>query len=126
MARVLTAEQFKSCPRGTVFAYGQKWNFSSLWILDGIVEGRSHDGRPFWGFWAANPMWVDPEDGAVEDDNRLDRMAETGESHPADTSLYRHMSYDSPDPRDMEVFFVLERSDWDRINEMVRFPDDPM
>ncbi len=111
MAKVLTADQFKLCPKGTVFGYGERWNFSSLLILEEVIIG---DG--YWGFWANDPMWVESEsDGEAID--RLDEMSVTGRSYPAATSLSKFMSYDG---YSMEFFFVLEKADWDRITNEVR------
>lgn len=116
MARVMTWEQFRLCRTGTVFAFGGKWHFSDLLVLDEIKEG---DG--YYGFYAANPMWVESNDSREAFD-RLDAMAECGVSYPSETSSTKYMSYDGDE---MSMFFVLERGDWDRLSAMVRCPDDP-
>ena len=112
MARVMTPEQFRACGAGTLFAFGTRWAFGSLLILDEIVEG---DG--FWGFWATDPAWVDADD-CGEAVQRLDAMEQGGASFPAHTSAAKYMSYDG-DP--MDVFLVLEESDWAAIEGRITF-----
>lgn len=106
MAKIMTAAQFRKCPPGTLFAYGERWCFSPMLIL------REHiDGPGYWGFWATDPMWVDAEE-STEDTDRMGEMLSSGASFPADTSCSKYMSYDSGK---MDVFFVLESADWDGI-----------
>ena len=106
MARVMTPEHFRECPEGTVFAYGERWNFSSLMVLAEHVTG---DG--YWGFWAVDPMWVQTDDSGQAFD-RLEEMLETGVSYPAEDAASKFMSYDGDK---MEAFFILEKADIDAL-----------
>jgi hypothetical protein len=112
MARVLTPEQFRKCPKGTVFAVGGVWHFSNLLVLDAVIEPYGDGG---WGFYAVDPMWVESED-CGEAFSRLDEMRDSGARYPAETCSTKYMSYDG-DP--MDFFFVLDRSDWQALCEVV-------
>lgn len=114
--RIMTPEQFQKCPQGTVFAFGPRWAFSAMLILDEVILG---DG--FWGFYATDPVWVEAED-CMEAGTRLDEMAGEGASYPVQTSSSRYMTYDGDN---MDWFLVFEKADWDALNAMVAFPDQP-
>ncbi|MGL4490528.1 MAG: hypothetical protein ACRCU5_13910 [Rhizobiaceae bacterium] len=111
MARVMTPEQFKDCPKGTVFSFGEPWAFSRLLVLEEHIKG---DG--YWGFWALDPMWVESESSG-EDWSRLDEMLTNGVSYPSEQSVSKYMSYDG---RKMEVFFVLERADIETLIQTIQ------
>lgn len=102
MARILTADQFKACPRGTVFGYGGRWHFGALLILDEIISGPG-----WWGFYACSPLWVDPAD--TEDTFAvMDDMLERGTIRPASRAATKYTSYDGDE---MSCFFVLDEAD---------------
>jgi len=110
--RVLSPEDFKKCKPGTVFAYGPKWAFSDMMILSEVIQGAG-----YWGFWAVSPMWVDSED-CGEAIDRLSEMVTSGASYPLDTDSSKFMSYDGDA---MDVFIVMDRSDWGQLSQLVAF-----
>lgn len=114
MAKVLTPEQFRDCPRGTVFSFGPKWAFGSMLILDEIL-GPFEGGA--WGFYATDPMWVESHDlGEAAD--ILERMITLGVSAPIEKFSTKYMSYDGTE---MEAFLVLEASDWEILTGVANF-----
>ena len=112
MAKIMTAEQFKFCPKGTVFGFGGQWHFGNMLILDSFT-GPYEGGA--WGFYAIDPMWVDDEDSF----GTLELMLDTGASSPSETSSTKYMSYDG---EEMDLFIVLEESDWLSIRALVEKP----
>ena len=105
MAKILTPEQFRECPRGTVFAFGGEWHFGNMLILDDFMGPYKNGG---WGFYACDPMWVDSGD-SWEAFERLNLMKSTGASFPSETASTKYMNYDGAQ---MDLFIVLEQSDW--------------
>jgi hypothetical protein len=112
MAKVMTPEQFRQCPQGTVFAFGAEWHFGNLLILHNFMGHYENGG---WGFYAVNPMWVQSDD-CGEAFDRLAAMKEAGASFPAENASTKYMSYDGDE---MELFFVFEKSDWDAMRAVV-------
>lgn len=108
--RVLSPEDFRKCPPGTIFAYGAEWDFDTMLVLEDFIEGKG-----YWGFWAINPMWVDADDSGQAVD-RLVEMSKDGVSYPAETGYSKYMSYDGDT---MDWFIVFERDDWMRFKASV-------
>ena len=100
------------CPAGTVFAFGEKWCFGNLLILHDFI-GPLKGGA--WGFFAVDPMWVEAS-GTGDASDALDEMLLKGSSHPAETASTKYMSYDGDA---MELFIVLESSDWEAMRSLV-------
>ena len=122
MARILTPEEFRQCPAGTVFAHGPKWSFGTLQILDEIIPPNK-DGQ--WGFWSFDPMYPEVDDW-VKADPLMEESLRTGRRFDCDMSATKTMNYSfGEDARDFAVFIVLDRQDWDRINSIVAFASVP-
>ena len=112
MAKVMTPEQFRQCPKGTVFGFGAEWDFGNLLILHDFVGPFGNGG---WGFYAVDPIGVQSHD-CGEAFERLEAMKGTGLSYPSEDSSTKYMNYDGDE---MELFFVLEKSDWDAMRVVV-------
>jgi hypothetical protein len=112
MSKILTPEQFRKCPEGTVFAFGGEWNFGNLLILHDFMGPNENGG---WGFYALDPMWVDADDSGEAFDS-LDHMLKTGDSRPSQTASTKYMNYDG---EKMDVFMVFEESDWLALRGLV-------
>lgn len=109
MARILTAEEFRLCERGTLFVFGaDEWNMRhELLVLDEIIpmrDGGKSDVPPFWGFWAIDPLQALL--GCVKVPR--DQIAATRQSGQAlDFEPDRFWSYEDA----MHVFLVFDKPD---------------
>lgn len=112
MARILSPEEFRKCPTGTVFAFGGEWHFGNLLILHDFVGPYENGG---WGFYAIDPMWIGV-DHSGQASCRLEEMKVSGVSYPCETASTKYMNYDGDQ---MDLFIVLDRSDWQALRQIV-------
>ena len=112
MARLLTPDEFRKCPTGTVFAFGGEWHFGRLLILHNVIEPFENGG---WGFYAIDPMWIDADD-IGEAFDRLEDMKPTAGAYPSETASTKYINYDGDQ---MDLFLVLDRSDWEALRGIV-------
>lgn len=95
--RIVDGKTFIELPEGTIYCKGKKWYF------DGIQIKGENQGTSMW--WHLDPAWIEGRN-SEEVFDRLEAMADKGESYPMQTS------YSKGGPANLDdMFLVFEIED---------------
>lgn len=107
--RILRRKEFLALPAGTIYAKGKEWYFNGLEIKHETTGIKGDD------WWSLDPAWIEGTgDGPGGWFDTLEKMLETGASHPMDDSISRDGYFESD-----ALFLIFEKGDLLTLREFI-------